>query len=118
MRFVMKVLFVGFLLAFLRAWVPDVWAADAQVGYQIEIQGFKTYARYTKFLEDLNHKLPGNALIRETRIARKSIRVQIRTEVGKEEFEQTLAGSLAAATDEGAGKVEPQEERTYLVRME
>ena len=112
----MKVLFVGFLLAFLRAWVPDVWATDA--GYQIEIQGFKTYARYTKFLEDLNHKLPGSALIRETRIARKSIRVQIRTEVGKEEFEQTLAGSLAAATDEGAGKVEPQGERTYLVRME
>lgn len=114
----MKVLFIGFLLAFLRAWVPSVWATDAPAGYQIEIQGFQTYARYKKFLEDLNNKLPGNTLIRETRVARKAIRVQIRTEVGKEEFEQTLAGSLAAATDEGAGKVEPQEERTYVVRME
>jgi hypothetical protein len=117
MRFLMKVLFVGFVLFFLRAWVPSVWAQDP-LSYQIEIRGFKTYARYSRFLEDLNHKLSGDTLVRETRISRKVIRVEVRTAITQEEFEQTLASSLALVTDEAVGKVQPQAERTYLVQME
>ncbi len=96
--------------------IPSAQAAPRE--YVLQISGYKTYQRYSGFLEELNNRLASGTLIRERKLTRKLIEVVVRTETPTAELKDDLSTALMVGAQQSQVQIDEKGDGVYAIRMQ